>query len=158
MLSMEAEQILWLWCAELAGCIIAAVQGQEVVINEATGVDDDDDDEEVEISEDEDGQDDEDSAGFHHFARRPRSLRRRGHNNALGAIEATSDGAPQQLLCPSSLVTLAVFSAGALCARACMTAEHLGSCCTAVLSPQLTELRVPVRACLESCCASLLAL
>ena len=84
------------WCAELAGCIIAAVQGQEVVINEATGVDDDEDEEEVDISED---SEDEGGAGFHHFERRPRSQRKRINHSAPGALGPSSDGATL-ILCP----------------------------------------------------------
>lgn len=80
--------------AELAGCIIAAVQGREVVIHEATGVDGDEDEEDVEISEDdeiEDGEEEEEGVGFHNFARRPRSQRKRA---LIDSPDPTSEGAP----------------------------------------------------------------
>ncbi|KAK9915369.1 hypothetical protein WJX75_008121 [Coccomyxa subellipsoidea] len=83
---------------ELAGCIIAAVQGQEVVINEATGVDDDEDEEEVDISED---SEDEGGAGFHHFERRPRSQRKRINHSAPGALGPSSDDEDEEEAGPS---------------------------------------------------------
>lgn len=79
--------------AELAGCIIAAVQGREVVIHEATGVDDDEDEEGVEISGDdelENADEEEEDVSFYNFARRPRSQRRRA---LIDSPDPTSEGA-----------------------------------------------------------------
>ena len=84
---------MW-WGVELAGCIIAAVQGREVVIQEATGVDDDED-EGVELSEDDElehAEDLEEDVGFHNFARRPRSQRKRTLIDSPDPT--TTEGAP----------------------------------------------------------------
>lgn len=87
--------------AELAGCIIAAVQGRELVINEAVGEIDDEDEDDVDVSDDDADLGDDDvvhheNAGFQQFSRRPRTQRRRSvlDNHTLGT---TSEGVLQLL-------------------------------------------------------------
>lgn len=95
----KTSMLLWDGCTELAGCIIAAVQGREVVIQEATGVDDDEDEEEVELSEDDEldhAEDlEDDDVGFQmNFARKPRSVRRRA---LIDSPDPTTEGMPHSL-------------------------------------------------------------